>query len=114
MASLNPEDLLEIEILDEKELPTEISQEIEAELCDKILHGEDEDDPDGAIDFIKEIVDKVKSEFKDLVKKENKKKFLDSITKIFTILLSVKADSAEKIIQILKLTVSTVLKAWSE
>ena len=99
MASLDPEDLLEIEILDEKELPTEISQEIEAELCDKILHGEDEDDTDGAIDFIKEIVDKVKS---------------DSITKIFTILLSVKADSAEKIIQILKLTVSTVLKAWSE
>lgn len=78
------------------------------------MHGEDEDDTDGAIDFIKEIVDKVKSEFKDLVKKENKKKFLDSITKIFTILLSVKADSAEKIIQILKLTVSTVLKAWSE
>ena len=114
MPSLDPADLLEIEILDEKELPTEISKEIEAELCDKILHGEDEDDIDGAIDFIKEIVDKVKSEFKDLVKKENKKKFLDSITKIFTILLSVKADSAEKIIQVVKLTVSTVLKAWSE
>ena len=36
------------------------------------------------------------------------------LSKIFTILLSVKADSSEKIIKIVKLTISTVLKLWSE
>ena len=44
----------------------------------------------------------------------NQKKFLNTLTKVFTILLSVKADNADKIIKIVKLTVSTVLKLWSE
>ena len=69
----------------EKELPISLFEEIEAKLCDRLLH-----------------------------KDGNQKKILNALTKVFTILLSVKADNAEKIIKIVKLSVSTVLKIWSE
>ena len=45
---------------------------------------------------------------------QTKKKFLNILTKIFTSLLSVKADNSEKIIKIVKLAISAVLKSWSE
>ena len=75
---------------------------------------EDDDETDGAIEFIKGIVDKVRSEFDGLIEDGNQKKFLSVLAKIFTILLSVKADSSEKIINIVKLAVSTVLKICSQ
>ena len=87
-------------------------------MCDsRILHDsspEEDDETDSAIEFIKNIVDKVKEEFEALVEDGNQKKFLNTLTKVFTILLSVKADNVDKIIKIVKLTVSTVLKLWSE
>ena len=49
-----------------------------------------------------------------MIEDENQKEILNTFTKVFTILLSVKADNAEKIIKIVKLMVSTVLKLWSE
>ena len=72
------------------------------------------DETDGALDFIKNIVDNVRSEFDGLIEDGNRKKFLNVLTKIFSILLSVKVDSAEKIIKIVKLSISTALKAWSD
>ena len=115
MATENKDDLFEIEFFDgniEKELPISLFEEIEAELCDRLLHRDSrkEDETDGAIEFIKYIVDTVRSEFDGLIKDGNQKKFLNSLTKSFTVLLSVKADSAEKIIKIVKLSVSTFLK----
>ena len=87
-------------------------------MCDsRILHDsspEGDDETDSAIEFIKNIVDKVKEEFEALVEDGNQKKFLNTLAKVFTILLSVKADNVDKIIKIVKLTVSTVLKLWSE
>ena len=115
MATENEDDLFEIEFFDgniEKELPISLFEGIEAELCDRLLHRDSpkEDETDRAIEFIKYIVDTVRSEFDGLIKDRNQKKFLNALTKSFTILLSVKADSAEKIIKIVKLSVSTVLK----
>ena len=85
-------------------------------MCDRLLHSSspEEDETNGAIEFIKNIVDKVKEEFEGLIGDENQKKNLNTLTKIFTILLSVKSDNAEKIIKTVKLTVSTVLKLWAE
>ena len=86
-------------------------------MCDRLLHSsspKEDDETDGAIEFIKNIVDKVKEEFEGLIGDENQKKNLNTLTKIFTILLSVKSDNAEKIIKTVKLTVSTVLKLWAE
>ena len=59
LALLEQENLFESEeIKEEEQLPIELFQEIEAELCDHILHTAEGDKTDGAIDFIKEIVDK--------------------------------------------------------
>ena len=116
----NENDLSEMEFYDgdiKKELPISLFEEIEAELCDRLLHGsspKEDDETDGAIEFIKNIVDKVKEEFEGLIEDRNQKEILNTLTKVFTILLSVKADNAEKIFKIVKLTVSTVLKLWSE
>ena len=71
------------------------------------------DQTDGAIDFIQGIVDKVKEEFEGLVEDEDRKTFLKILSKIFMILLSVKADNIEKIIKIVRFALSTVLKIWS-
>ena len=119
LAHLNKEDLFfKPDFTENKtgQLLIPLFQEIEAELCDAILHGSrpEDDETDGAIEFIKNIIDKVKSEFEGLIENADQKKFLNILTKIFTILLSVKADNSEKIIKIVKLAVSAVLKTWSE
>ena len=121
LAGVCPEDLFELEILNNNEIeqvPISLLHEIEADLCDKLLHTDgdnlENDQTDGAIEFIQNIVENVKSEFEGLLEDENKKNFLRIISKIFTILLSIKADSSETIIKIVKLSISTVLKIWSE
>ena len=77
LALLNEEDLFETEIKGEKEeqLTIVLFQEIEAELCDHILHSVEGDETDGAIDFIKEIVVNIKLEIDSLVQNDNKKHF---------------------------------------
>ena len=121
LAGVCPEDLFELEILNNNEIehvPISLLHEIEADLCDKLLHTDGDNlenyQTDGAIEFIQNIVENVKSDFEGLLEDENKKNFLRIISKIFTILLSIKADSSEKIIKIVKLSISTVLKIWSE
>ena len=118
MANMNEEDLFEFDFSKKDiEPPISLFEEIEADLCDAILHGSspEDDETDRAIDFIKNIGDNVKSEFEGLIENGDKKKFLNILTKIFTILLSVKADNSEKIIKkIVKLAISAVLKTWSE
>ena len=116
LALLNEENLFEIEASKEQEelLPISLFQEIEAELYDNILHTAEGDETDGAVDFIKDIVENIKLEIELLVQNDNKKTFLNTLSKIITILLSVKVDTPDKIIKVVKLIVSTVLKKWSE
>ena len=115
------ENLFEIEIYtfgenNNEKLPISLFQEIEADLCDRLLHSNESenDQTDGPLEFIENIVENVKSEFDSFIEREDKKIFLKILTKIFAILLSVKADSTEKIIKIVKFSISTVLKTWSE
>ena len=117
LANLNEEDLFEFDFpKKEIKLPISLFEEIEEDLCDAILHGisPEDNETDRAIDFIKNIVDNVKSEFDGLIENGDRKKFLNILTMIFTIFLSVKADNSKKIIKILKLAISAVLKTWSE
>ena len=72
----------------------------------------EEDQTEGALHFIKNIVGNGRSELEGLVEDGNQKKFLNVLTRIFTILLSVKADTSEKIIKTVKFSISTVLKKW--
>ena len=95
-----------------EKLPISLFQEIEADLCDRLMHSNDSEDDqtDGPLEFIQDIVENVKSEFE----KGDRKIFFKILTEIFAILRSLRADSTEKIIKILKFSISTVLKTWSE
>ena len=103
-----------------EKLPIERFQELEVELLDSLLHKENnnvdisDDETDGPIDFIRQIVDNVRREFDELVEDGDRKTFLHLLTKILATVLSVKADSLEKIISLVKLTISKVIKTWSE
>ena len=101
-----------------EKLPIELFKEIEVELLDNLLHNKSNADSDGetdgSIDFIRKIVDSVKEEFDGVVEEGERKTFLYILTKILATVLSVKADSIEKIIKLVKLTVSTVVKSWAE
>ena len=121
MASEN-EDLFEIEIdtfngNESEKLPISFFQEIEADLCDRLMHSSsspEDDQTDGPLEFIRNIVENVRYEFNNFIEDGDRKIFLKILTKTFAILLSVKADSKEKIIKIVKLSNSTGLKTWSE
>ena len=113
------ENMFEIELEQKEKLPIELFQELETELLDSLLHKDSNNDlsdneTDGPIDFIRQIVDNVREEFDGVVEEGDRKTFLHLLTKIPAVVLSVKADSIEKIISLVKLTVSKVIKTWSE
>ena len=100
-----------------EKLPITLFQEIETELLDRLLHDSDcdsEDETDGPIDFIRNVVETVKEDFDSFVEEGERKTFLHTLTKIFATPLSVKADNIEKVIRLVKLSVSAVIKTWSE
>ena len=101
-----------------EKLPLALFQDIEIELREMLfLEDEDSesgDETDGPVQFIKNIVERVKKEFDEIVVDEDKKTFLSILTKIFATLLSVNADNIEKIISLIKISLSTVVKTWSE
>ena len=83
-------------------LPLSLFQEIEADLCDRLLHSNESenDQTDGPLEFIQNIVENVKSKFDSFIEGEDRKILVKILTNIFAILLSVKADSIEKIIKL--------------
>ena len=100
-----------------EKLPIELFQEIEVELLDTLIHNESndsDDETDRPINFIRQIIDSIKEEFDGVVEEGERKTFLHLLTKILATVLSVKADSIKKIIKLVKLTVSKVVKTWSE
>ena len=115
----------EIEIANENEtfnennnekLPVALFQEIESELHYVLSQNdgsESDDETDGPIDFIRNIVETVKRDFDGVVEEGERKTFLHIPTKIFATLFSVKTENIEEIIRIIKLSISTVIKKWS-
>ena len=91
-------------------------QEIESELHYVLSQNdgsESDDETDGPIDFIRNIVETVKRDFDGVVEEGERKTFLHIPTKIFATLFSVKTENIEEIIRIIKLSISTVIKKWS-
>ena len=97
-----------------EKLPISLFQETEADLCDKHSSSPKDDQTDGLLEFMQNIVENVRSDFDNFIEDGDRKIFLKILTKSFAILLSVKADSTEKIIKIVKFSISKVLKTWSE
>ena len=119
LAKLNEENLFEMDFSEIKTensgLPTYLFEEIESELTNLIIdESSPEEETDRAFKVIKNIVDNVRSEIENFVENEDSKKFLHVLTKIFTLLLNVKVDNSDKIIKILKLAISSILRKWSE
>ena len=110
------EDLFEMDFDNMGDLQSLLSnslfQEIEQELSQKLFNNESESDfTDGPLDFTENLVKNLQAEFDEtLGESGNKRLFIRSLTKIFTILLSIKADSTEKIIQIVKIAIDAVIK----
>ena len=121
MARENTDDLffdLEIdkfEVKQKEHLSISLFKEIEDDLCDRLTHSSipEDDQTDGPLDFTQNIVDNVRAEFEQFVEDSDKKIFLRILSKIFRILFSVKADNSEKIIRIVKFSISTVPKTRS-
>ena len=97
-----------------EKLPIELFQKIEVELLDSLVNTDSDDETGGPINFIKQVVESVREEFDSAVEEEDKKTFIHLLTKILAALLSVKADSIENITKLVKLTVSTIIRKWSE
>ena len=115
LALLNEENLFEMDFAETKtensRLPTYLFEEIQSELTNLIIdESSPEEETDGAIELIKNIVDNVRSEIENFVENEDLKKFLHVLTKVFTLLLNVKVDNSDKIIKIVKLAISSILK----
>ena len=80
---------------DNEKLPIALFQLINAELHDVVLHNEgseSDDETDGPIQFIQNIVENVQRDFEGVVENGERKTFLHVLTKIFaTLLLLVRA-----------------------
>ena len=118
LTHLNEENLFEDEFsevqMENSRLPTYIFEEIEEELSNLIVNENDLEETDGAFELIKDIVDNIRSNIEYVIENEDLKKFLHVLTKVFTLLLNIKVSSTNKIIKIVKLAISSLLKKWSE
>ena len=118
LANADPENLIEIETdefeTENTKLPTYIFEELESELTNIIIVEGSQEETDGAFDVIRNILEKVKIDFEKLPINGDLKKFLHTISKIFTLLLNIKVDSSNKILKIVKLANALILKKWSE
>ena len=66
---------------------------------------------DGVFDFLRKLSDSVQEEFEELLAGDSdKKKFVKELSRIFTLLLNTKVDTAEKIKRIIKIVIETTLK----
>ena len=105
--------VLEEEEVPKTQLPTFVFEEAEEELTKLfILDGGEE--IDGAVDLVAHIVDKVRRQIEKKDFGERLKQFLITLTKIFTLLLNIKVDTAEKIVKIVELLNSLIAKKWLE
>ena len=112
---MNPENLFDIEFtelkMENSKLPTYLFEEIESELINIIIdESSPEEETDGAFELIRNIVDNVRSEIENFVESEDLKNFFYVLIKVFTLLLNIKVDNTEQIINIVKLAISSILK----
>ena len=94
---------------------TLILEEISRESEEFLLRGNNNvNSTDGVFEFLAEISNQVQEEFDKLLGEDtHKKRFLKSLSKIFTLLLNAKVNTAENIKEIIKIVLETTVKIWS-
>ena len=105
--------VLEEEEVPKTQLPTFVFEEAEEELT-KLFILDSGEEIDGAVDLVAHIVDKVRRQIEKKDFGERLKQFLITLTKIFTLLLNIKVDTAEKIVKIVELLNSLIAKKQLE
>ena len=95
--------------------PLSLFQEIEKEISEKLLKERDErDSTDGAFIFTENLTENLQAQFDETIGADGgKKQFITSLTKIFAILLSTRADSVGTIKNIVKIAIRLVVRQWS-
>ena len=94
----------------------ELLEKINKEL-DVLLSAETNvvDEADRNFDLLRDLSDSVQEEFEELVAGDSDKKCLiRALSRIFTLLLNLKVNTAEKVKRILKIIIETTLKIWQE
>ena len=81
---------------------------------DGIIEIDTGDDTDGPIDLLKEVVQKVKTDFECVLEDPNKKKIFMVLTKIIARLLSANIKNFNQITNIIRISLSKIVKLWSE
>ena len=82
-------------ILDTLLIFEEINREIEKYRLEK---SEDSDSADRVFDFLEGLSNRIQDKFYELIGEDtNKKRFIKALTRIFTLLLNTKVDTADKI-----------------
>ena len=90
----------------------EINKEIKVFLSKE---NRDSDSTDSIFDFLNQISDSVQEKLdKCFSRDSDEKRFVRALSKIFTLLLNTKVDTAEKLKRIIKITIETTLKTWQE
>ena len=73
------------------------------------------DSTDGIFDFLNKTSDSVQEEFEELLSSDsNKKRLARALSKIFTLLLNTKVDTAKEIKRIIQIAIETTFKKWPE
>ena len=78
---LKDEGFFEIDMENEnntEKLPIRLFREIEVELLDSLVNADSDDETDGPINFIKQVVESVREEFDSVVEEEDKKNIYSS------------------------------------
>ena len=75
---------------------------------------DDADSTDGVLKALTTISKQVQEEFDELLGQDtNKKRFLKSLSKIFTLILNKKVTTIKKIKKLIKSALATTVKIWS-
>ena len=92
-----------------------ILEEINRELEAYLLEERDDADSTDVFNFLTTLSNQVEGEFEELLdSNSNKKCFLRALSKMFTLLLNTKVDTAVKMKKILKIAIETTTKICSE
>ena len=81
---------------------------------DGIIEIDTGDDTDGPIDLLKQVVQKVKTDFECVLEDPNKKNIFMVLTKIIARLLSANIKNFNQITNIIRISLSKIVKLWSE
>lgn len=88
-----------------------IKQELKEYLLEQTVEA---DSTDGIFDLRDNLTNRVQEDFDEIIGDDkDKKRFIKSLTCIFTLLLNTKVDTVNKIKRILKIAIKTTLKLWS-